>query len=637
MEAESPRTVNVLCPKLLLSRTPGDLQWLIGSPFFPPSTVLSTVRCLHNPSDSPFSPDFAKESDDLRTLILRGFDLIGALYVSDEGGDAVATNASGAVSATYEMRRRLSRDGGIDGLIGAVADAVTGDVRFYWAGDGVQIEAFDRVSYGDRPESYVWEIGCLVRCRLALKLPVYVSSNDVSDREKKISSVIDSAAAKFRDKQVAYIVEGEDSPSVAPQPIVLRGEELDFESNISDKHWKNTSSPLCSYFCSENKHVTLASMRESPDTIRVTVLFNETRNTPNASVPVAEYFPALESVELVVISLHLDVLCFSAKELPAGLAVSKLVVPGLIDQLTTMKRAILSEKSTQGLQLCPYHFYPPRITHPIAAIYELSYGERELRQAEIRKSLHSRLGLPLDRPLLLIANSLNFGNKGSNSVENGSPLLKNVHTDIPSSGVTGGLVSLVDGSYEYYHYLQDGFDDNGWGCAYRSLQTIISWFRLQHYTSIEVPSHREIQQALVDIGDKEAPFVGSREWIGAIELSFVLDKLVGVTCKILNVRSGADLPEKCRELALHFDTQGTPIMIGGGVLAYTLLGVDYNETSGDCAFLILDPHYTGTDDLKKIVNGGWCGWKKAVDSKGKNFFLADKFYNLLLPQRPKMV
>lgn len=76
---------------------------------------------------------------------------------------------------------------------------------------------------------------------------------------------------------------------------------------------------------------------------------------------------------------------------------------------------------------------------------------------------------------------------------------------------------------------------------------------------------------------------------------------------------------------------------GGGVLAYTLLGVDYNEVSGDCAFLILDPHYTGNDDHKKIVNGGWCGWKKAVDSKGRNFFLHDKFYNLLLPQRPNMV
>ncbi len=48
---------------------------------------------------------------------------------------------------------------------------------------------------------------------------------------------------------------------------------------------------------------------------------------------------------------------------------------------------------------------------------------------------------------------------------------------------------------------------------------------------------------------------------------------------------------------------GTPVMIGGGVLAYTLLGVDYNERTGQCAFLILDPHYTGADDLKRVQSG----------------------------------
>jgi hypothetical protein len=35
-----------------------------------------------------------------------------------------------------------------------------------------------------------------------------------------------------------------------------------------------------------------------------------------------------------------------------------------------------------------------------------------------------------------------------------------------------------------------------------------------------------------------------------------------VSCKIINVRSGDELPEKCRELAVHFETQGTPVMIG---------------------------------------------------------------------------
>lgn len=26
--------------------------------------------------------------------------------------------------------------------------------------------------------------------------------------------------------------------------------------------------------------------------------------------------------------------------------------------------------------------------------------------------------------------------------------------------VSGGIMSLIDGSYEYYHYLHDGIDDN---------------------------------------------------------------------------------------------------------------------------------------------------------------------------------
>lgn len=33
----------------------------------------------------------------------------------------------------------------------------------------------------------------------------------------------------------------------------------------------------------------------------------------------------------------------------------------------------------------------------------------------------------------------------------------------------------------------------------------------------------------MEIGDKDRSFIGSREWIGAIELSFVLDKLLGVS------------------------------------------------------------------------------------------------------------
>lgn len=60
--------------------------------------------------------------------------------------------------------------------------------------------------------------------------------------------------------------------------------------------------------------------------------------------------------------------------------------------------------------------------------------------------------------------------------------------------VSEGKQYLVQGTYAYHHYMQDRMDDNGWGCAYRSLQTIVSWFRHQGYTNKPIPSHREIQE-----------------------------------------------------------------------------------------------------------------------------------------------
>lgn len=53
---------------------------------------------------------------------------------------------------------------------------------------------------------------------------------------------------------------------------------------------------------------------------------------------------------------------------------------------------------------------------------------------------------------------------------------------------------LVQGIYSYHHYMQDRMDDKGWGCAYRSLQTISSWFRQQGYVERPVPTHKDIQQ-----------------------------------------------------------------------------------------------------------------------------------------------
>ena len=69
----------------------------------------------------------------------------------------------------------------------------------------------------------------------------------------------------------------------------------------------------------------------------------------------------------------------------------------------------------------------------------------------------------------------------------------------------------------------------------------------------KVPSIIDIQSNLVKAGDKESKIIGSNDWIGAFEVSIVLNKLLGVESQILYVSSGADLNSKGREIAHHFE------------------------------------------------------------------------------------
>ena len=49
--------------------------------------------------------------------------------------------------------------------------------------------------------------------------------------------------------------------------------------------------------------------------------------------------------------------------------------------------------------------------------------------------------------------------------------------------------------------------------------------------------------------------MGSRQWIGAIEIGFVIETLLGVTAKVITVSKGANIDLKARDLAEHFDRQ----------------------------------------------------------------------------------
>ena len=277
----------------------------------------------------------------------------------------------------------------------------------------------------------------------------------------------------------------------------------------------------------------------------------------------------------------------------------------------------MTEEEARG-PLTSLAVLPHTAGHLVSLVYPNALEEDKIKL--YREAIHRTFLFPLDRPMVRRANALTPPQGIRPSA------LVNPHANLTPPGL--GVASLVSGGYAYYHYLLGKIDDKGWGCAYRSLQTIVSWYQMQGYTTHPVPTHKNIQKCLVDIGDKPANFIGSKNWIGSTEVGFVLETLCGIRSRFICVSSGVELASRGGELALHFDTQGTPVMIGGGVLAHTIIGVDWNESTQETAFLILDPHYTGADETSTVVGKGGVAWKRG------DFWNPTAFYNLCLPQRP---
>nr|XP_023024647.1 ufm1-specific protease 2-like [Leptinotarsa decemlineata] len=223
-------------------------------------------------------------------------------------------------------------------------------------------------------------------------------------------------------------------------------------------------------------------------------------------------------------------------------------------QTKLCKELLSSNKKSRSLAVETYHFLPPECGHFVTILYPKNETEASLQA--YRHLLHRQLLLDFVSPAFRRANKYCFNTDSGNN----GPLI-NPHEGIKPTD-NGGTVALVKGKYEYYHYCQKGMDDDGWGCAYRSLQTLASWFKLQGYVDREVPSFSEIQKCLVDIKDKPASFLGSRLWIGSTEVNFVLNTLFGIENKILYVSSGAEMASKGPELLNHFQNHGSPIMIG---------------------------------------------------------------------------
>lgn len=209
-------------------------------------------------------------------------------------------------------------------------------------------------------------------------------------------------------------------------------------------------------------------------------------------------------------------------------------------------------------------------------------------------------------------------------------LVKNAHDGLALPLTEYERCSVISGQCVYYHYGCDGQDDRGWGCGYRTVQTIGSWLNnVSHGAKSRLPpSLSEIQQALVTVGDKPASFLGSKEWIGTYEAALVLEQLYDVPCRLVHARSGGtELEQAAQDLHQHFLTRGSPVMMGGDRdnSSKGILGVCTGKEGS--YLLVMDPHYYGpVPDRESLQRNGWVAWRRVHSLDHSSF------YNLCLPQ-----
>lgn len=184
------------------------------------------------------------------------------------------------------------------------------------------------------------------------------------------------------------------------------------------------------------------------------------------------------------------------------------------------------------------------------------------------------------------------------------------------------------GGIVYYHYGSDGVDDRGWGCGFRTLQTILNWIRKSQKkeNQIRIPSVPE----LLDIVNRFDPDPEQKNrWIGTFEAGLVVEEVVGVSCRLSHAPRGSNLPFP--ELVDHFRKRGCPAMMGGDADAASkaILGTFESRKSGQRALLVADPHFWGRKDSScagQLIQEGWVAWKNLETDFDRN-----SFYNLCLP------
>ncbi|KAK3260146.1 hypothetical protein CYMTET_30883 [Cymbomonas tetramitiformis] len=478
------------------SSAPDRYGYLTGVCTGTSTAVLGSLRST-TPLDAPSSA-IKDELESLRALIPEGLSFLGSyVVIEDESKDNFGSlHWCNNVAPLVNPQSSTSPAA----VLAAVTPSGT-KASIEWTLSTGHSQPAVRISPSTLEESWLENHFALLRYNTPVNILLYKGANGKDSSQEQYLRQVEKVLADLLSTNAAYLVEAtgagsvsEASPSSSSASNKKKGKG---KKGPSDAGQPNAATVPSAFLISEGSACTATcediSQVFEAVTVQPLILSSSTAHAGDPSPPPRVVCQPVAEPDIQVrsVTLNVDVLAYAPKSMLLADAIRDLLVTGVRRQLrhASMMDAI---RSSSG-QSSGFHFKVPGHATYVTVAYPLpragaSSVEEESLQPR-RKALHTALGLPLDRPLLRTSNAAELA-AATDVAQDADGRLRNTHIGIPASGVKGGVQSLVQGDYVYHHYMQDRFDDKGWGCAYRSLQTLCSWFRLQHYTTVPVPSHK---------------------------------------------------------------------------------------------------------------------------------------------------
>lgn len=456
--------------------------WLVGvreSDCAP--VLLGALRCLHYAARAPRAeaaavarPDWAREGDALRALLPVGVSVIGyyasVVVAAESTADALAATPAARAAAFFDGAPRGDAtwpsspgDGPLLVALGAArAPAETAAVHVGRAdlGDPASWRACDTAALD--AAAVAWLRGAAL-VRASARLPVRVRAEAPPRWRGACTEAFVEAERMLSGDELCFTVVG--APALGVYSLGGRRDAPAGGGTVTA-----AMEALCALAPAaaraDARPEPAAAQRVAPERRLMLELVWDV--TP-ASFEAGARAPVLVAVPTS--SVPAAVTFFSAEleacALCAGGAALGEVGAALRDALRAQLRRLLVDTlgAAAGVDAAPAagarlrgctfesivgHAAPPAF-HAEYLLPAAGADATEASARPARAALHARLGLPTDRPLLRTANAL--APAGAPPALRATRLV-NVHEHCPQSGVKGGMLAVVRGSYEYYHYMQ---------------------------------------------------------------------------------------------------------------------------------------------------------------------------------------